>query len=196
MTLSGGHTSRPSSVDVIVDRDRLTDEELLRRTSRDGDCFGVLYDRHARRLLAFALRQGLDAQAAMDVVAETFAAALLAAPRFRSRDGGVAAWLQTIARNQITDHRRRNSSELAALGRLGLERPVLTDAGLERVVLDAEAVIETLPPDERTAVHGRVIEDRSYADLAGAAGVPQAAMRKRVSRGLTRLRRTLTEENR
>lgn len=179
-----------------MDRDRLSDDELLRRTKRDAESFGVLYDRHARRLLAYALRQGLEPQMAMDVVAETFAAALEAAPRFRAQGGRGSAWLQTIARNQVTDARRRNAAELAALGRLGLERPMLADADIERVVADAEALIEVLPPDERAAVLGRVVEDRSYRALAQGAGIPQAAMRQRVSRGLARLRRNLTEENR
>jgi RNA polymerase sigma factor (sigma-70 family) len=179
-----------------MDRVRLPDDELLRRTPHDAECFGVLYDRHARWVLAYALRQGLEPQAAMDVVAETFAAALESAPGFRSRGGGAVAWLQTIARNEVTDRRRRGGAELAAMARLGLERPVLTDASIERVVGEAEALVAQLPAEEREAVFGRVVEDRSYADLARRAGVPQTAMRKRVSRGLARLRRAATEETR
>jgi RNA polymerase sigma-70 factor (ECF subfamily) len=178
-----------------MDRERFSDEELLRRTRRDAECFGVLYDRHAAMVLAHALRQGFEPQAAMDIVAETFAAALVAAPRFRAAGGGAGAWLRTIARNHAIDRRRRSSAESTALARLGLERPVLTDAGVERVLADAGALIDALPPDERAAVHGRIIDDRSYADLARGAGLGESAMRKRVSRGLARLRRNLMEEN-
>lgn len=54
-----------------------------------------------------------------------------------------------------------------------------------------EALMEDLPDEQRSAVHGRVLEDRGYDELALAAGVSPAAIRQRVSRGLALLRTRL-----
>ncbi len=69
---------------------------------------------------------------------------------------------------------------------------------LERVrelaSLDAGAVraaLTQLPPAERAAVHARIVEERPYSEIAGEISTSPLVVRKRVSRGLTRLRTIL-----
>jgi RNA polymerase sigma-70 factor (ECF subfamily) len=62
----------------------------------------------------------------------------------------------------------------------------------------AVELVEELPRDQRTVVAARVIQERSYEDIARELAVSEQAVRKRVSRGLTVLRRRLgvVDENR
>jgi DNA-directed RNA polymerase specialized sigma24 family protein len=95
------------------------------------DDFAELYDRHARALVIFFQRRIYDAEAAVDLMAETFAAAFRDRRNFRGGDPG--AWLYGIARHQLSGYYRRGSVERRALARLGVSRRELTDAEIERI---------------------------------------------------------------
>ena len=59
-----------------------TDEALL--LSGELEDFGRFYDRYVTSLLGFFQRRVLDPEAAADLTAETFAAAMVARPQFRA----------------------------------------------------------------------------------------------------------------
>jgi RNA polymerase sigma-70 factor (ECF subfamily) len=177
------------------------DTELLAAAlAGDGDAFGAFYRRHARRIAAFHLARSGSAQDAADLTAETFAVALEALHRFDPQRGEPAGWLFGIAKHRLSALRRRGAVEERARRRMGLERLRLDDAALEQVeaVASAELVrvdlregFESLPADQRHAVALRVLLDHDYAELAAHAGVSEAVIRKRVSRGLSALRARL-----
>jgi len=52
----------------------------------------------------------------------------------------------------------------------------------------ASSLLADLPVDERMAVRARVIEERDYGEIARSLGCSEMVIRKRVSRGLARLR--------
>jgi RNA polymerase sigma factor (sigma-70 family) len=175
---------------VKVPPGALTDEQLLRTEGREA--FGVFYDRHARTLLAYLLRRTRDAEAAADLTAETFAAAIIARQRFRPGPLPAAAWLFGIANHKLADYQRQGRAERRALQRLGVERPPLGEDDARVAAIMAEEVsmqlLASLPDDERDAVRAHVIEGRDYAEIAAAAVISAPAARMRVSRGLGRLR--------
>ena len=130
-----------------------------------------------------------------------FAAALLASRRYRPGEAPARAWLFGIARNKLAHRHRRAAGENSARRKLGMRRLTYSDEALERVeeLLDAESERYTdgtaaLPPAEREAVVGRVIDERDYDEIAAASGSTPAAVRKRVSRGLAKLARLGREE--
>jgi RNA polymerase sigma factor (sigma-70 family) len=172
-----------------------TDEELLEATPRDGEAFGELYRRHEDAVLVFFLRRVRDAELAADLTAETFARALAAVTRFRRDERAPArAWLFGIARNTLAASRRRGQVESRARRRLGLPALELTDDDLERIwAVEAEAapLLEALPSTQRHALRARVLEERTYADIARELQTSEAVIRQRVSRGLSHLRRQL-----
>jgi RNA polymerase sigma-70 factor (ECF subfamily) len=167
-----------------------TDDALL--TSGDLEDFGRFYDRYVRTLLGFFQRRTGDPEAAADLTAETFAAALVARKRYRPREAGAGAWLFAIAHHKLSDHHRRGRAEDRMRARLGME-PVAVepeDAELIRRLGEevATQMVETLPEEQREAIRAHVLEDRGYAEIAGDRRVSEAAVRKRVSRGLRVLR--------
>ena len=55
-------------------------------------------------------------------------------------------------------------------------------------------LLDALPPDQREAVRARVLEDLDYRELGARLHVSPAVARKRVSRGLSTLRRRIQHE--
>jgi RNA polymerase sigma-70 factor (ECF subfamily) len=134
---------------------------------------------------------------AADLTAETFAAALGSAHRFRPRREPAVAWLFGIARNTLAMSRRKGGVEARARRRLGMAPLVLTDELVERISeLDDKALelVSGLPADQQEAVRARVIDERDYADIAKDLRCSEAVVRKRVSRALGTLRTQLEEK--
>jgi RNA polymerase sigma-70 factor, ECF subfamily len=166
--------------------------------SLDADGVARLYRAHAETMLGFFMRRTYQPEAAMDLVAETFACAFRDRERFRGSDEREqAAWLYGIARHRLIDFMRRGRVERTALERLGFERRPLTDgeyerveelAGLAEVRERIAAGLDGLAGEQRAALQLRVVEERSYADVARAMGVSEQTARARVSRALRAMR--------
>ena len=175
----------------------LSDSELLELTVRDPDAFGDFYDRFEADVLAFFMRAIQRPELAADLTAEVFAAALSSARLFRAELGSARAWLFGIARHELADAWQRGRVEDRARRRLGLEPMSLTDEALELIdelasgPTGALRLLESLPEDQRVAVKGRVLQERSYDELADALRCSQSVVRQRVSRGLRSLKQRL-----
>ncbi len=167
-------------------------------TAKDID---ALYRSHARAMVTFFSRRTLDPEAGVDLVAETFAVAIACGSRCRADgDDERAAWLYGIARHQLHGWYRSGAIERRALERVGIERPALVDADVERIDELAglreqrgrvAALLADLPADARTALRMRVVEERSYSEMAGSLGISEQTVRARVSRGLRSLAASL-----
>lgn len=188
----------------MKDHDPRTDADLLMATRRDVEAFGEFYRRHARWVVGFLARRLGDAELAADVCSEVFAAALLASDRYDPARGEPNSWLYGIVANQLSSAARRGVAENRARRRLEMEPvAVLADdvtwiemlAASDDVGL-ALGLLAELPREQRSLVTARVIEERSYDDIAGEHKLSQSAVRKRVSRGLASLRTRLQEGDR
>jgi RNA polymerase sigma factor (sigma-70 family) len=182
---------------------RCPDVELLARTEAEPEAFAVFYRRHEVLVLRFLLKRCRDPELAADLTAEIFATVLESASRFdpEQSDGASAVpWLLTIALNTLRTSVRRGVVAEDARRRLECEPVVLEDDEIARIVevasLDSsiEEILSTLPPDLREAVVARVLDERDYEEIAGELGSSQMVVRKRVSRGLARLRDAFTPE--
>jgi RNA polymerase sigma-70 factor (ECF subfamily) len=87
--------------------------------------------------------------------------------------------------------------------RLSLEPEALDDDDLARVdELGAAGgsgvteLLEALPDSQRRAVRARVLDEREYGEIAAELRTSELVVRQRVSRGLARLRRDMTEGQR
>jgi RNA polymerase sigma-70 factor (ECF subfamily) len=153
----------------------LRPDEVLLRAARAGDdeAFGEFYRRRRALLLGYLRPRVPDAETAADLLAETFAAALLAI-----RDGERAmpeqpvAWLMTIARNKLIDSIRRGRVEQAARERLALAPLEIDDQDIERIeelaasTDVAGSLAELLPADQHAALKARIFDELEYAEIA------------------------------
>jgi RNA polymerase sigma factor (sigma-70 family) len=165
----------------------------------DEDAFSQLYRRYLPLVLGWLVAETRDREASADLAAEVFAAALISAGRYRARKGAVPSWLIGIARNKLLESRRRQRVEDSARRRLGMEPVVLSDADLDRVdeIVGREpgllGLLDRLPEDQRAALAGRVLEERTYPELAERLRCSEMVLRKRVSRALGSLRSQVQE---
>ncbi len=168
--------------------------------ARDGAAFAVFYRRHLPAVLAFLVRETRDRDVAADLAAEVFAAVLLSSGRYAEHGGSASPWVIGIARNKVLMSLRRGRVEARARHRLGFQAVALDDGDLDRIEEVAQggagglvALVEDLPDDERFAVRSRVLDERPYSEIAGELRCSELVVRKRVSRGLARMRDQLKE---
>jgi len=182
-------------------RRQWSDSALLSAiAARDGAAFAVFYRRHLPAVLAFLLRETRDREAAADLAAEVFAAVLLSAGRYAEQGESATPWVLGIARNKLLMSFRRGRVEARARHRLGFQAVVLDDGDLDRIEEVAlgeggrlVALVEDLPEEERIAVRSRVLDERPYREIATELQCSELVIRKRVSRGLARMREQLRE---
>jgi RNA polymerase sigma-70 factor (ECF subfamily) len=175
--------------------DLRTDGELLVATAIDPEAFGTFFRRHVRGVLAFFRRRGANAELALDLTAETFAAALEASPRYELRPEPARNWLYGIAWNKLHEAQRRGRADDAVRRALGMAPIVLTDEGIARIEALAGSpvleLMEALPTEQRDAVRARVLDGRDYQEIADELRCSSSVVRQRVSRGLRTIRSKL-----
>lgn len=178
------------------------DDLLCAFAAGDPEAFGSFYRRHLPAVLGFFLRRTGDPELTADLTAEVFAAALLAAERYRPGERPALAWLYGIAAHKLADSRRRGRVESDARRRLALEPLAVDDDDLRQVeqLADpgaAERALADLRPALRDAVVARVLEERSYSEIGSEMQCSEMVVRQRVSRGLSALRTRIkrTEED-
>jgi DNA-directed RNA polymerase specialized sigma24 family protein len=109
------------------------DALLVAIAAGDGDAAGALYRRHAHTVVAFLRPRARDPELVLDLVAETFAAVIESAPRYRTGEAPAVVWVLGIARNKLLMSLRRGRVETVARQRLGMERLIVTDDDLDEV---------------------------------------------------------------
>lgn len=156
------------------------------------ESFDAFYGRLREPVLAFFARRVREPEVAADLMAETFARALVG---YRKAPPDAAGpWLFSIARNLLIDSARRGRVESSARRKLRLEPLVLEDHDLERITEIAEAadlaqtIRARLSAEEYDALHARVIDEQPYAELASKLRCSEAVVRKRVSRAVAHAR--------
>jgi RNA polymerase sigma factor (sigma-70 family) len=179
-------------------RRSVTDGQLLALTDRDPEAFARFYERHETVVVGYLMRRVRNPETAADLTAEVFAAAFEAAPRYRPTETTAVPWLLTIAYNTLVSSLRRGRVEEAARRRVGMVAEIeLRPESLRRVELTVVGddwvmdLLERLPLEQRAAVRARVLEERSYEEIAVELETSSLVVRKRVSRGLARLRTEL-----
>jgi RNA polymerase sigma factor (sigma-70 family) len=167
-----------------------SDEELL--AAGGSHEFAIFYRRCASEVLRCFARTVRDPEAAADLTAETFAAAVVAQRRFRADRGSAAGWLYGIAGHKLADFQRRGYLDDRARRELGMVRRPLSDEDAVYIEALGDEVVSdmlsVLPGEQHVAVREYVVNERSYEELADSAGVSPSAIRQRVSRGLRTLR--------
>jgi RNA polymerase sigma factor (sigma-70 family) len=150
--------------------------------------FQTLVDEHAGAVAAY-LRGMLGAAEAEDAVQDTYLAALRAYPGF---DGAhPRAWLMTIARRKAIDvarARARGPEPLAEPDEVPAAAAEPPLDGLDRSGIWAR--VAGLPPKQREALLLRFGADLRYREVGIAMGCSEAAARRSVHEGLTKLRKS------
>jgi len=165
-----------------------SDEALVNAAKADPAEFAAIYGRYRLPVFRYLRARGESEDSAADLAAVTFERALNALPRYRSRGGGLAAWLFRIARNAALDEQKRR-------GRIG---PVATDLILSRLPTPGPAdateirlAVNALPPVEREAVLLRYSAGLTAREIGPVIGKSAEATQKLIERALHTLKEEL-----
>jgi RNA polymerase sigma factor (sigma-70 family) len=175
----------------------LDDATLIRLSLAEPERFELLFQRHAPQVQRYVVRR-LGADAADDIVAETFLLAFRQRAGFDVTRGDALPWLYGIATNLLGRHRRNEIRLYKALARTGTD-PVtapFTDQVDERVTATAASrrlasALAGLSAAYRDALLLVAWGGLSYEETAIALDVPVGTVRSRISRARADLRRTL-----
>ena len=166
-----------------------SDETLMRRYQADDpQAFDELYRRHSARVYGYLRRRAGSPSEADDLLQQTF----LRVHRGRDRYDDTLPflpWLFAIARHVAIDARRKRAPMALApedLARVA-ERSAGSASGAEPAA-ELHEILALLPVDQRLLLERRFDEGLSFETLAADAGVSEAAVRKRLSRAMSRLR--------
>lgn len=170
------------------------DDQLIGRAAGgDREAFGRLYERYALKVFRHIYFLTGDSVLAEDLTAQTFLKALEAIPRYELRGVPFIAWLLRIACNLVINHRKSLKNGVHAQLPEALEATSASYSPEEscQLKVDCEMVwgqVRRLPPEQRTVIVMRFLDDLEYADIARVLNKSVGAVRVIQFRALANLR--------
>lgn len=167
--------------------------------ARQGDraAFAELYDTNVDsvyRYVLYRLREPSDAE---DLTADVFTRAFANIHRYRWQGKSFLAWLYTIARNAITDRRRRSRPTVELESAFGLAQggPTAHDHAVHGEQVTAlRGAVKYLTGEQQEVLILRFIENLSSREVASILGKNEGAIRALQFRALGRLRKLMHEQ--
>jgi RNA polymerase sigma-70 factor (ECF subfamily) len=166
------------------------------------DAWDTLLKQHQLPLYTYLAELTRDDTAALDLVQETFAAAVRHIASLRD-DARFASWLFGIAHQKCVQHwRRRRRDEIFANTEESVAPADFPDESSPdpRALLfrneEAEAffvLVERLPASQRSALLLHVLEDFSLEEIAAISGVPVGTVKSRLFHARRNLRQLVED---
>jgi RNA polymerase sigma-70 factor, ECF subfamily len=171
---------------------------VARAQAGDADAFGALYDIYAAGVYRFCYHRTTSLPLAEDLTSETFFRALRSLSSFRWQDRDFGAWLTTIARNLVIDHRKSAKTRLEIVSDAPPERvevsPGPEQQTLTRLTNEAlAAALGELPDEQRDCLIMRFLQGLSIAETAEVLGRSEGAVKQLQLRAIRRLAKHLPE---
>ena len=162
------------------------DAQLVALAKEDRDAaFELVYNAYRGRIFTFLVRLSGSAEAADDLVQDTFIKAHGAMRRLE-RDQKLLPWLYRIANNTAIDHLRRRK-RLTWLPWVAIhgtpEEPHASDEQAStRARAEISDTLRQLPADNAAALLLHALEGFSYKEIAAIQGCSLTAARSRIAR--------------
>jgi RNA polymerase sigma-70 factor (ECF subfamily) len=172
------------------------DLALARRSAGDREAFGILYERHVRRIYSYIYYRTGNHHDAEDLTARVFQRAFGHISGFTDRGVPFSAWLYRIAHNLVANwHRDRSrrptvSLDDRAASSVAGEHPEVQALASEEKSLLLQAV-RRLPADRQQLLILKFVERLSNSEVGEIMGRTEGAVKSLYHRTLTSLREEL-----
>lgn len=153
------------------------------------------FRRHYSQVYRFLRRRTESDEVAEDLVQAVFVDATVRLHELEREGPPILAWLYTVARRRLADRARAVARWEGTLASLEETRARPVESELEYGGRLGEMIgeaIRGLPEGQRRVVVMKLLEGRSFREIAEQVGVSEAACKMRFSRGLEALRAELT----
>ncbi len=170
------------------------DEDVVRRVV-DGDtaAFGVLVERHERRVYNLALRMTGREEDARDATQDAFLTALRKLSSFRG-EAAFTTWMHRVTVNACYDLLRKRS-RAPLLDRTEEHEPEPSPApdhaDASDLSIDVQRALLEVPEDYRAVMILHDVQDLPYEEVAEIVGIPVGTVKSRLHRGRIALARAL-----
>lgn len=168
-----------------------------RARSGDRAAFAELYDAHCSAVYRYVLYRVREPSDAEDLTSEVFTRAFANIHRYRWQGKSFLAWLYTIARNAVTDRRRRTRPTVDLDDAYGVaaDGPTAHDHAVRGEQVDAlRGAVKRLTTEQQEVLLLRFVEHMSSRQVAKMLGKNEGAIRALQFRALGRLRKILMTE--
>lgn len=150
--------------------------------------------RHYREIYRYVRRRSRSDSDAEDLTQDVFADAARALGG-AAGEGPPIAWLYAVAQRRLIDRARRHARRHETFGDTALELVAEPPSEYGGEVSEAlRGGIEELPELQRQVVLMKLVQGRSFAEIASALDATEGACRMRFLRGLEQLRAFLEEK--
>jgi RNA polymerase sigma factor (sigma-70 family) len=160
----------------------VTDAEAIARSLRRPAAFEAVFERHFAVLFRY-LRRRVGADAAEDLVAETFTRAFAARASFDASYADARPWLFGIATNVLRAYLRSRTGMAPA----AREPDEASDVEARLDAAAAVGALRALPPEQREVLLLVAVAESTYEETAQALGIQVGTVRSRMSRARARL---------
>ncbi|NYT92600.1 SigE family RNA polymerase sigma factor [Salinispora sp. H7-4] len=157
----------------------------------DGSGFEAFVRQSAAGLLRLGNILTLDRAAAEDLAQETLIRVGLAWSRVRADGNPIGYAQRTMTNLFLNERRRRRPVPTGTLPEAGYEDTALAAVESTAVV---RRILASLPPKQRAAIALRYVADLPDDEIGRLLNCTPATVRSQLSRGLSRLRTTLSAE--
>jgi len=175
-------------------------EQLPVPQARAGEpaAWDVLFKRYQMPLYVYVFELVRDEQAALDIVQETFIAALRHLAGLRE-DEKFGSWLFGIAHQKCIQRWRKQHREATALEELAAAPPEYEDDPGELLIRHEQeaqfmALLNQLPLPQRSVLLLHFVEDFSLEEIAGITGAALGTVKSRLHYSKKALRKLIEEE--
>ena len=156
-----------------------------------------LYDTHVDAVYRYILYRVREPSDAEDLTSDVFTRAFANIHRYRWQGKSFLAWLYTIARNAVTDRRRRQRPTVDLENAFGLaeDGPTAHEHAVRGEEVDAlRGAVKHLTTEQQEVLVLRFVENMSSRQVANMLGKNEGAIRALQFRALGRLRKLMTTE--
>ena len=151
--------------------------------------------RHYREIYRYVRHRSRSDSDAEDVTQDVFADAARALGSFEPSDAPPIAWLYAVAQRRLIDRARQHARRQEVSAQTVLELVPAPPSEYSQEVSEAlRSGIERLPRPQRQVVLMKLVQGRSFAQIASALDATEGACRMRFLRGLEQLRAYLEEQ--
>ena len=173
----------------------------MRVAAGDVAALRALYDAHAARAIAIAMRILRNVEEAEDVVQDTFLEVWRRSAQFDDARGTAIAWIVTIARSRAIDRLRATQTADRALDGVVANEDVMRTAlpsPVDRMEERREGTrvataLAALPAPQRETIELAYFEGLSQSEIAAKTGTPLGTVKMRVKLAINKLTGLLKE---
>ncbi len=166
------------------------------------EAWKMIVDNYSKKVYNIALNFVGNRDEAADITQDIFLKLYNNIEKFNHEEGNLTSWLLTLSRNYCIDYWRKNKyhrKNLELDDTLAVEAPASIKTPEDKAVNENESAylrkkLMLLPPDLRTLIIMRDIEDYTYEEISEHLDIPLGTTKSRINRARTRLARILLEE--